>query len=331
MFNYAPSTKSSTKQKAETMTTKKTERPSLADQELFANVLLYGEPKSGKTTAAAAAARLGRVCYIDAEAGLKKGPLSSFGIPITNIEPYSDITIDALDALFWELQEDVPVSLVWDSVSESHKKLLEATARRSRDKALAAGKEREAYTTELGDYGTNTAEMRHLLRQFRDLPCHTVFVALEKRTQDENTGKVKYGPDLTDKLASDLLGYVDVIGHTYTVSVEGEEEPQYWAEFRNKGVYVGGDRFHALPPRLINPSLDRVVKYLQWEMDVDSDPEMQEAMAKAKPEKGRRVAAGASAPDDAESPEEDKGKATEGQPVVATGPKRPPRRVAVPQ
>jgi hypothetical protein len=271
-----PNKKEEVMAKAPTATKEK--RPTLADQVFFANILLYGEPKSGKTTAAAAVARLGRTVYVDAEAGLKRDAIASFGIPVTNIEPFMDITMYALDSLFWELKDgDLPVALVWDSVSESHKKLLEQTVTRTYDRATAKDRDKERYATEIGDYGINTQEMRTLTRQFRDLQCHTIFVALEKRTQDDD-GTVKYTPDLTDRLANDLLGYVDVIGHTYTVERK-DQDPEYWATFRNQGKFVGGDRFKMLPVKMINPTADRIIAYLTGEMDEDSDPDLAEHRA----------------------------------------------------
>ena len=246
----------------------------LADEVGFANILYYGKPKSGKTTAAASAAKLGKTVYVDAEAGLKRGPLMQFGIPVTNIVPFRNITFEALDKLFWELLDEPPVALVWDSTSESHKQLLTQTAEARVEKT---GKGNRAMF-EIGDYGVNTNEMRILARQFRDLKCHTAFVALEKREQDEETGVVAYGPDLTAKLASDVLGYVDVICHTYTKEIKGEDEPQYWGAFRSYDLNVAGDRFHMLPPRLINPSMDRVVAYLNGDLDLDSDEEMHAVM-----------------------------------------------------
>jgi len=247
--------------------TRNKETSSLADEELFANVLYYGQPKSGKTTAAASVAKLGDTVYIDAEAGLKSGPLMEFGVPVASIEPFREIDFDSLLKLFWDLNDDPPVALVWDSLSESMKKLLFATAQRRYERKPT----NERYAIELGDYGINTNEMRELTRKFRDLRCHTAFVALEKREQDENTSAVSYGPDMTSKFASDVLGYVDVICHTYTVDVKGSDEPEYWGAFRTFDLHVGGDRFHLLPSKLITPSMDRIIGYLNGTLTIEDD------------------------------------------------------------
>jgi hypothetical protein len=257
------------------MATKKPDRPSLAETDDLLNILYYGRPKTAKTTHAATAAKHGQVEWVDAEAGIKKKPLINRGIPVANIHPFTDIEIEALDEFFWDVKANLPYAMVLDSVTEIHKKLLETTAATSRQKGIDSGKfpNRAKYTTEVGDYGTNTGEMRAIFRKYRDLKCHTVFVALERRDQDEDTGVVTYGPDLTPKLASDLLGFVDVICHTYTVNT-GEEEPEYWGDFRNIGVYEGGDRFGAVPPKLIDPTFERVLAYVNGELTLESDPLM---------------------------------------------------------
>jgi hypothetical protein len=278
-------------------------RPTLAEESDFVKILYYGKPKSGKTTAAATLARLGRVLYIDAESGLKKKPLLEHGIPVANIEPFREITVEALDEFFWTVRgrvadggDHTPIGMVWDSTSESHKKLLEASAAKTHAKAVAKGTAHtrtSEYAIELQDYGTNTQEMRHLIRQFRDLEMHVGFVALEKREQDDD-GKVTYGPDLTAKLAEDLAGFVDIVCHTFTLAQGDDEEPEYWGLFRASGKYTAGDRFKALPPRLINPSFDRVIAYVNGDLDVESDPEM--AAAKARRSNGGAAGATGESP-----------------------------------
>jgi len=257
--------------KATTEGDRMSERQTLADESTFANVLYYGKPGSGKTTAAASLAKRGRIVYVDAEAGLKSAPLLNLGVPVGNIEVHRTITYDALDALFAELWDEPPFGVVMDSLSEIHKMLLEHTVEREMRRQRDAGKSRDEQVAELRDYGINTTEMRHLVRRFRDLPCHTVFTALERRDVDENTGLVQYGPDMSQRLASDVMGYVDVACHTYTTEGDDGDEPVYMGDFRDRELYAGKDRFGVVPPRLVSPSMDRVLDYLDGTLTAETD------------------------------------------------------------
>jgi hypothetical protein len=249
----------------------------LSDQDDWVNILSYGEPGTGKTTAQAHMAKLGRVVYINAESGAKRRALAQFDIPLDRIEVFPAkgqiISFESLDDLFWELKDDVPVGVVFDSVTEVHKLLLEqVTAReveKTRRKQERAGLEPDVdpFFIDRSYYGVMTEQMRQLIRKYRDLPCHTAFTALPRRDQNDKTGEVTYGPALTPALATDLMGYVDLICH-HTI-----EDGLYCGTFVAKGIKVAKDRYRCLPPVLVNPTMDRIVAYIREELQAETDPE----------------------------------------------------------
>src|SRR5690348_4063861 len=108
-------------------------RASLREGTQFVKAGYYGDIGTAKTSNLAALARLGKVVYIDSEAGLEKKPLADLGIPVENIIPHTDISYEALDDLQWELRETLladPSAFVgvhFDSMSEIVSKLVEQT------------------------------------------------------------------------------------------------------------------------------------------------------------------------------------------------------------
>jgi adenylate kinase family enzyme len=228
-------------------------RATLEDERDYLKMLYQGEPGSGKTTAAAHMAKLGRVVWVSAEPGIKAGPLRKLGVPLENIELHREITYDALNTLCAELREtldadpDAYVGVVFDTFSELQGKLLEAKA-----KGLLISQQ---------EYGVNTQEMTLLLRHFTDLPCHVVYTAHTKRDEDDDKAVV-YRPSVTPKVSGTLMGYVDVACYTLEVAQAGGEDSDYLGLFRSAGKYRAKDRFGVLPPRLINPTFDRIAAYV---------------------------------------------------------------------
>lgn len=259
----------------------------LAEMQEPVNALWYGEGGTGKTTALAGMAHLGKILVINAESGVKAKPLKQLGIPIENIEIYPGpgevIDFDGLEAQWLRLREllnkepGAYAGVVWDSITEIHKTLLDVAVAKAVAKADRLGKERDAHFVALEDYGTMTEQVRALVRKFRDLPCHFGMSALARREQDDD-GKVTYQPSVTPKLQADLIGWVDVVCVTSMVYVDGEEE--YRGLFRPEGKFRGKDRFKSLPKHLVTPSFDRVVQYVNDELTLDKDPVMKQAKAR---------------------------------------------------
>jgi hypothetical protein len=129
----------------------------------------------------------------------------------------------------------------------------------------------DEFEIELQDHGKVTEMCRRFGRRLRDLPCHVGFVCLSKRDIDKNTGEVVYRPDLTPKFASDMLGYVDVAVYTTQEDGNPDDRSCYVGITRPVSVYRGKDRYGATPPRMANPTFDRIIEYVNSDDDFE-DP-----------------------------------------------------------
>lgn len=249
----------------------------LSEEQEFARICLYGRYGTGKTTALAHAAHLGKVVHIDAEQRLKGGPLRRLGVPIENIEPVRGISYKALNDLCWDVRErlhDSPGSVAavgFDSITEITKTLvgqvLDINTGKLQERANKRGEVLEAnpFQIDIDMWGEMTEQVRRLLRHYRDLPCHLVFTAHERRDTDGD-GTVSYGPATTPAVQQDLMGYVDIVGHTYL------DEGRYMARFAPGTKYQAKDTFGVLPPIMAQPTVERIVAYVNEEITTDTDP-----------------------------------------------------------
>ena len=114
------------------------------------------------------------------------------------------------------------------------------------------------------EYRKNNDIIKLLVRGFRDLPMHVIFVCAEQYTQDEQK-KFHYSPQLTGKLSAQVQGFVDIVGWI-TVGQATQESPE-----APRRVYVqpisGGPKFDAKNRRAIykqaffeNPSITSIMK-----------------------------------------------------------------------
>lgn len=256
----------------------------LAAQSEIIRALYYGDPGKGKSFDLAHMAKLGKVVYIDAEKRLKKGPLQRAGVPLDNIEVrfgvrQDPVTYEGLMALALELKErladDEPiVGLCWDSASESFRLMLEGLVDSAVASANRAGKERNAWRTYQEDYGDMTEQMRRVIRRFRDLPIHLGISCLSRRDNDEE-GAIRVSPALTPAVMRDFIGYMDVVMHCRMEIIGGEEE--YSAVTKPIGRFDAKDTFGVLPRVFVTPTFDRLVAYVEGELEAGDDPIQQKA------------------------------------------------------
>jgi hypothetical protein len=258
----------------------------MSNQRQLVRAGYYGNIGSGKTTDLATMANLGPIVYVDSEAGLEKRPLVRRGINVDNIGPFTDITYDALDGLYWDVKaalDDNPLAFAgvcMDSMGEIVAKLVEQTNDAAVEKAIRKAERMGEDTTEINQFridrdswGVVTEMIRRLFRKYRDLPCHLGWAALERRDVDDSDGTVVYGPKVNPGLQGDIAGYVAIVIHTF-VDGDDAEGPLYTGHTRATGKYIAKDRLDALPtPKMHVPTFERLVQYVNDDLTPEKDAE----------------------------------------------------------
>ena len=167
--------------------------------------------------------------------------------------------------------EDDPEALyavVFDSMTEIHHILREnATAKRVESSRVVVDPD----YVDREDYNRMTTQLRRLIRLYRDLPCHVVFTALERT---EESGEIR--PAMSPALATDVMGYVDLVARTQMV----QGEPV--ARFTPTGTINAKDRLNAFPAVMALPSFERVEQIAAGVLDLGTDQlqlDLDEALA----------------------------------------------------
>lgn len=266
-------------------------RPTLDEVQARYRCLYYGDPGGGKTTAIAMAAKLGKVIYIDADGGLKAKALRRHGIPVENIEPYTDISYRGLEKLHQETHtrlrdgEDI-YAIAWDTTSKTQDAFLDEIMPESLKKSERIGKDRGEFEIYLEDRGVVVEMMKKLLRRFHGLDCNLLLGAHERRDVNQEDGSVRVGPALSPSVAASFGGWMDCIIRCSTETFENDPTLAEWdgMEFvgltRPDGRFVAKDRFGLLPKRMVNPGFDRVIAYLDGDLEKINDPFQKAAIAR---------------------------------------------------
>lgn len=241
--------------------------------------LWYGDSGVGKTTAMLTLANLGKVAVWDAERRLKRTALKRAGINVDNIERHADVSYHGMANILDRLDERAGndpefVGICFDGGTEMLRIMVQHLVDAGVVQANKKGFERSEWRTYVEDYGDVTEQFRRLLRKAMRVPVHFGMTTLSQRGEDENK-RIRVSPQLTPAVARDVFSAMDVISFLRVDEV-GDD-------VLRSGLFIPGgqhdakDTFGVLPRRLANPTFERIIRYVNEELDPSSDPEQEQA------------------------------------------------------
>ena len=198
------------------------------------NILVYGDPGAGKTHFAGTAQdvpSMANVHVFNIDGGIMT--LAARGdIHATNIH-----SVDDLEQELYKLANKDPKyngvkTVVIDNVTELLTLALETITMREYNSRIKKNKTYSIDEVYLEDYGVAGKQLARVLRGFRDLPIHVIYIAHRKDKMRAGTNTLEESkPNLTDKLGTAVMGYMDFVWYLYTADeVIGDEKSGYRTE-----------------------------------------------------------------------------------------------------
>lgn len=118
------------------------------------------------------------------------------------------------------------------------------------------------------EWGKGSEKLRNVVREFRNMPVHCVFIFLQIEKPDPITNEDKIRPNVHGKLAGEIPGFLDILGHLSvstryvtpkgtTKSVEIRERTM---RFQPSGKYIAKDRSGRLGDKMMDPTMLRIMR-----------------------------------------------------------------------
>jgi hypothetical protein len=243
---------------------------SVKERPPYINMLIYGDPGSGKTVLAGSAAaieEMSPVLVVDVEGGSYSLRAFYPEIDVVRVK-----TLAELLTVYQELAKGTHgyKTVVLDSLTEIQKMVMGDIMR----DVIEEDADRDPDVPSIREWGKSGEQMRRIIRRFRDLDMHVIFTALVDEVQDKK-GKRVFFPMLPGKLKKEAAGFMDIVVYMYGKMIklndQGEIDPNA-EEAKHRFVlssgtdeYVCKDRSSRMPAIMLDPTMRSIHDTIQGE------------------------------------------------------------------
>lgn len=201
------------------------------------NMLVYGEPGTGKTVFGATAPR---PLIVDAEAGVLS--IREKGVDVMAVRNFNDLR----ELLAWvKIPENNAKydTIVLDSITEVMKKVVDE---------VRGNKERPT----MQDWGTIISKTEGLLRMLRDLDKNIIVTALVSEEKDDN--RIVKRPAVNGNSLPELMcSFMDIVGYMDVEKVAEGSERRIWTQPHLN--YYAKDRSGKLANPIVAPDFTQIL------------------------------------------------------------------------